>query len=146
MVNNCSPNTADEYQSIIQKYNNLQIKYIKNKHNKGCGNARNLALQCAKEPYIMFMDDDDFLYDEFVIENYIRLIHQSYNKKIACIETKYIEQIDNVQTPYTPFERNALLGTIYSKFFLDDLNITFNEKLLWRQEDYFFIDQVYLYA
>ena len=59
VVNDASSENMD----FIKDY---PVKYISYEENKGCGHARNTALDLCQGEYIFGMDNDDFLYtDEF---------------------------------------------------------------------------------
>lgn len=52
--------SKDSSESIIKKYKDTRIKYIK-QENKGIGKTRNLGIKLATGKYIMFVDSDDYL-------------------------------------------------------------------------------------
>ena len=64
VVNDCSP---DDSQKIINSYkeNDSRIISIINSENKGLGGARNIGIKHAKGDYLLFIDSDDFISDEF---------------------------------------------------------------------------------
>lgn len=67
IVNDCSTdNTEREILKLCDKYNN--IIYIKHKENKKAGGARNTALKNAIGEYIVFLDGDDMLAEDNVLE------------------------------------------------------------------------------
>ena len=58
IVDDCS---STDYSEVIKKHKeNLPITYLKHNKNKGNAVSRNTALQNSKQPYISFMDDDDY--------------------------------------------------------------------------------------
>ena len=59
IVNDCSPNTPDNYQSIVNKFPDLNIKVLKTPENGGQGLARQWGIDHSNSPYFMFMDEDD---------------------------------------------------------------------------------------
>lgn len=58
--------TDDKILSLCAKYNNIQ--YVKHEYNKKAGGARNAALDIATGEYIVFLDGDDYLANNEVLE------------------------------------------------------------------------------
>lgn len=143
LVNDCSPNTNCEYQDLIQKYSNLNIKYFKTEKNSGPSIARQFGLDQIKEQYFIFNDDDDWLYDKYVIENYINLICQ--NQNFSIIKCPYILKNNLIEKVKNNLNENFLCY-LYNKEFLDNYNIRFNKKLKRRCEDFLFLTQINYYS
>ena len=129
------------YKKLIKKYNKtLNIIFIKAPINKGPGCIRNLGLNICKEKYVLFHDDDDWLYDEYVIENYIKLIQQN---------GEYFKSIyGNKKTLWGKDEDNALihdsffLGCIFNIDYLNKYNIRFEPDLSYDNEDMLFLKKI----
>lgn len=141
LVNDCSINTKDEYQSLIQKYADLDITYLKTNYNtKSCSIVRQLGIDNIEEQWFMIHEDDDYLYNEYVIENYLKAIREysQYTSNIAMIKTSYIEQFDDNQYVYNSKDHYKLLAILYNKEFLTKFNLKFNNKLK-RYEDFLFV-------
>lgn len=67
IVNDGSTDKTDEkILELCSKYNN--INYLKHSYNKKAGGARNAALDIAKGEYIVFLDGDDYLANNEVLE------------------------------------------------------------------------------
>ena len=67
IVNDCSrDHTARVIRNNTQKYDN--IIFVQNEMNKKVGGARNTALSIAKGNYILFLNGDDVLADNTVLE------------------------------------------------------------------------------
>ena len=67
VVNDCSTdNTGEKILELCQKYDN--IRYIEHKENKKAGGARNTGLDVATGEYIVFLDGDDKLSNDNVLE------------------------------------------------------------------------------
>lgn len=64
----------DDTESVVRNINNPKIKYIRNKRNLGISATRNAAIRLAKGKYILFMDDDSELGDDFlnILSNLVR--------------------------------------------------------------------------
>lgn len=61
-------NSSDNTVKLVEKYNDERIHLIKNNIRKYAGGARNRGIEAAKGEYIVFLDSDDCLYDESVLE------------------------------------------------------------------------------
>lgn len=75
VVDDCSTdNTEKEVLKLCSKYRN--IIYIRHKENKRLGTARNTGLNVAKGEYIVFLDGDDYLATEDVLEKIDKVIEK----------------------------------------------------------------------
>ena len=73
IVNDCSiDNTEEKILEYANKFEN--IKYIKHEENKKLGTARNTALQVASGEYIIYLDGDDYLAKDNVLQRLNDLI------------------------------------------------------------------------
>lgn len=68
-------NSLDVIENYINKYRNIKIQVI-NKENAGAGEARNTGIEAACGKYIVFIDADDYIED-----NYLYLIHDTIEKE-----------------------------------------------------------------
>ncbi|GAB4016643.1 hypothetical protein GCM10028808_45730 [Spirosoma migulaei] len=68
--------SKDNSQSIIQEYSEAYPQKIKKyvNHKKGACSARNYGVQLSKGDYIKFLDSDDVLFDNSILENQIKFI------------------------------------------------------------------------
>lgn len=74
IVNDASTdNTKQKIEELNKKYNN-NIIYIEHEKNKQAGGARNTGLKVATGEYIVFLDGDDYLASDDVLEKLDRLI------------------------------------------------------------------------
>ena len=74
MINDCSPNTENEYLDLREEFSSkFKLKYAKTQVNSGPGVARQMGINMAQSDWIMFMDDDDELYDEHSVEKLLTL-------------------------------------------------------------------------
>jgi len=69
VVDDCS---CDETASKVAKYN--EVKLIKHEENKASGGARNTGLNNANGEYIIFLDADDYLYGNDVLDKVDKVI------------------------------------------------------------------------
>lgn len=73
VVNDCSTDSTEEkILELCSQYNN--IIYLKHEVNKKLGAARNTALNVAKGEYIIYLDGDDYLAEDDVLEKLDKLI------------------------------------------------------------------------
>lgn len=73
IVDDCSTDgTGKVVTDLCSKYNN--IIYVKHQENKKAGGARNTGLSIAKGEYILFLDGDDYLAADDVLEKLDKLI------------------------------------------------------------------------
>ena len=69
--------STDNTMVIIKKYITENVKLVKTPSNTGtAGGTRNAGLEKANGEYILFLDGDDTLYDENVLENIDKVIGQ----------------------------------------------------------------------
>lgn len=142
LINDCSPYTKCEYQNIIQEYSKyFEIKYFKTEKNSGPGVARQLALDNVTEDYVFFHDDDDYLYDESVIERLYEIIIK--NPEAILVRGERKEFYNGVETGY---ETVMIAGSLVKKSFLDKYNIRFHESLHIGEDFLFYYQLDYWYT
>lgn len=78
VIDDCS---TDGTVDIIEKYKD-QITFLKHKKNKFLGGVRNTGIEVANGEYIIFLDGDDFLNNDNVLE---KLDHLIGNQEIDVI-------------------------------------------------------------
>ena len=57
-------NSTDETAEIINSFDDLRIKYMANRENKGVAYCRNKALKMAKGNFVSFFDSDDLAHPD----------------------------------------------------------------------------------
>lgn len=62
IVDDCSIDKSFKVINNYRKKNNIELKIIRHKLNKGPSGARNTIIKHSKGKYIVFFDDDDFSY------------------------------------------------------------------------------------
>ena len=85
IINDCS---SDNSLKIIKEYQQKdeRIIVIDLQENKGQGNARNEGLKIAKGEYIVFVDSDDWVTNDYVETLYKAIIE--YNNNITATNEK----------------------------------------------------------
>lgn len=120
IVNDCSDYTYKEFIDKYKKY--FIIREIKTKVNSGPGVARQLGIDRSNSKYIIFIDDDDYLYDE---ESLSKMYEKIENEKLDLLICDFICEKDNNYRIITE-DSNWLHGKIYKRNFLNKYNIRFN--------------------
>ena len=67
VINDNSTDSTDKYMSKLEKQNS-NIKYIKNKENRGPSYSRRTGYEKSEGEYIVFADDDDYYIDNNLFE------------------------------------------------------------------------------
>lgn len=125
--------STDNTSNIINSYEDERIK-IYNQENKGTGSARNLGLKYATGKYIVFIDSDDS-----ITNDYLKIMLELLEKNEADIVSCVYKQNDNTQD-YDVLDREkafkylislpekipmSVVGKIFKKETID--NIVFDE-------------------
>ncbi|WP_447045831.1 glycosyltransferase family 2 protein [Vreelandella sp. H-I2] len=102
--------SLDDPYSVIKKYNDSRIKYIRQKENQGVAAARNRGLQDTQSPFVAFLDDDDEWYPDKLLKQ-VELFLQS-PPEVGLIYTGVETVMDEGHTEIQiPTER----GNVYRK-------------------------------
>jgi len=69
---------TDQSMSIIEKIatEDKRIRIIRNQHNIGAGNSRNVGIENARGEYLSFIDPDDY-----IAEDFLELLYNKTNRK-----------------------------------------------------------------
>ncbi|MBR3162560.1 MAG: histidine phosphatase family protein [Clostridia bacterium] len=94
VVDDCS---VDNTYSILKEYNNIRL--FKTPQNLRQGGARNLGLDACRGEYIVFLDSDDTLYDDFALENLNKCIELENNPDIIYTGMKFSGKRDMIIMP-----------------------------------------------
>lgn len=142
MVNDCSPNTPNEYQDIITEFSPIMnIQYLKTQKNSGPGIARQLGLDNATSDWIMFIDDDDELYDSTSIERLLKLADIDTVIAVTGQSLHLYNGQRNVMQPWIHHH-----GSIYNRKLLVQKNIKYDARLSYLEEDGAFTRRVMYYG
>ena len=117
----------------------FEIKYYLNPH-KGVSATRNRALKEATADYVMFCDADDMFFNMLSLQSILKELEE---KKPDCLYSTFVEELED-QNDSSNFIYNArpqafvfVHGKIYSRKFLIDNNIYWDEELTLHEDGYF---------
>ncbi len=108
IVDDCSTDNSIE---IIKKYDNIKLIQCKNKAFNG--GSRNIGLKKAQGQYVLFLDSDDWFYDENCFQKIYNTIIE--NNKPDCISLSYNCLIGNNQS-FQSLIRNTPQNLVSSVF------------------------------
>lgn len=146
--------STDNSIEICSKYNDQKIK-IFNQNNKGVSIARNVGISLATGQYIMFVDADDIVSENY-IENLITSIEETNTDMVVCGYTKEKTELVNKRNSQeikgeiinantmleNMMENNLQEGYLWNKIFkksiISDNSLEFEEGVnVW--EDLYFV-------
>ena len=140
-VNDCSTDNSLE---ILKEYN--EIKVFSTKVNSRQGAARNIGIENSTGDYILFVDADDALYENDVIEKLAKKIKECNNPDIIYLglkiigkrELEIIPNKENCKKEYRLSENPFInvVSTCWKNALIKENNIRFPEKI--RYEDVYF--------
>lgn len=126
IVNDCD---GINYADILTKFDDLNIKYVTNPRNLGCGGARNTGIREAKNSYITFADSDDQFISSLTLEiMYNRIKAEGADMLAGAFESE-MRQDNGIAIK--KMERSMVWchNKFYRRQFLLDNNLFFNENL-----------------
>lgn len=111
-----------DYKDFINKYNKFNIREINTKKNVGPGGSRQYGIDNSKSEYIIFLDSDDYFYDD----NSVKKLYETItNTNSDIVISNFIFQRDNKELVKKK-DPVWLHGKIYRRSFLEKNNIKFN--------------------
>lgn len=120
-----SQKIIDEYK---EKYPNIFKPLIE--ENQGIGMARNNAMEKATGDYLMFIDNDDFIDEDYIITHIKEVQKKDYDvvitgyKRVTDTDTQFkVKLIDGY--PWSRYISIAPWGKLYKTSFLRDNDIKF---------------------
>ena len=123
--------SKDKSQEIIDKYKNKYGNIIKarEQENKGPAEARNVGIEMASGEYLMFIDSDDFIKEDY-IEIYVKTLKEADYDLVAggyhkWIDGKITYTIALQDEPWAKFMIMGPYTKLYKKSFLQENNIKF---------------------
>lgn len=154
LINDGSPDHPEEIcQNFVRLDNRYKYFY---KENGGVSTARNLGIDNSKGDHIVFVDADDSIDPNFLqsfVENYENnktLVISDFTRVGAGYIKKSFLEYKNILIPIDKFifEKNALIGYPFNKFFNNNLikqnNLYFVENQSIREDVIFYYDYLKL--
>jgi len=68
--------STDKTLEKIQKYKSNKVIIVDNECNKGLGASRNIAVGLASGEYILYLDGDDTMYDQYTLSNINKIVEK----------------------------------------------------------------------
>lgn len=124
--------SKDNSQKIINEYKQKypEIFFPISQSNQGIGMARNNAMKNATGDYIMFIDNDDFIDEDYIITHINQLKENDYDiiisgyKRVTDNKVQYKVKLKE-KYPWTRYNSIAPWGKLYKRKFLMDNDIKF---------------------
>jgi len=135
VVDDCS---TEDIKSIVDDYSNkLNINYIRNEKNLGCGMSRQVGIDNTTQDFITFLDSDD-MFMPYAVETFNEVIKANPNTEF--LHTHFYEQIKiNGEVALVLREDNftACHGKLYNVSLLRKFNIRNSPEVKWADDSYF---------
>lgn len=137
MVNDCSPYTNNEYFDLRNEFKDkFKLHYYCTSYHGGPAVARQLGLDEAQSDWIMFIDDDDELYNSTAIERLLTLANTDFT--ISITGQVLSEGEDKPLQPWVHHQ-----GSIYNRKLLKLDNIRYDSRLFYEEDGAFACRIVY---
>ena len=135
VVDDCS---TEDIKSIVDDYTNkLNIIYIRNEQNLGCGMSRQVGIDNATQKFITFLDSDDMLMP-YTIETFNSIIEA--NPDTEYLHSYFYEQIviDNNPAIYLWKDNyTACHGKLYNVELIKKYGIRNSPLVKWADDSFF---------
>ena len=135
IVDDCS---TEDIKSIVDDYTNkLNIIYIRNEQNLGCGMSRQVGIDNATQKFITFLDSDD-MFMPYTIETFNSIIET--NPDTEYLHSYFYEQIviDNNPAIYLWKDNyTACHGKLYNVELIKKYGIRNSPLVKWADDSFF---------
>ena len=135
IVDDCS---TEDIKSIVDDYTNkLNIIYIRNEQNLGCGMTRQVGIDNATQKFITFLDSDD-MFMPYTVETFNSIIKA--NPDTEYLHSSFYEQvvIDNNPALFLWKDNyTACHGKLYNIDIIKKYNIRNSPEVKWADDSFF---------
>lgn len=135
IVDDCS---TQDITSIINKYtNDLDITYIRNEKNLGCGMSRQVGIDNSVQSHFCFLDSDD-VFMPYTIETFNSIIES--NPNVEYVHSYFYEQIDIDGDPALILRKDGFMwchGKLYNRDSINKFGIKNSPTVRWADDSYF---------
>ena len=169
LINDASPDRCGE---ICEAYSakDKRVRVFHHNENKGLSAARNTGIKNALADYIMFVDSDDFVHEDFcklpyesavqyqadlVMFGYQKLYDEnSSNKEIGSVSTGVKTREQAIEYTFDKVYGIVAWNKLYKKSLFDDIlfpegiifeDVATSYKIIWKSTCIFCIDKVLYY-
>ena len=115
-VDDCSPDhSMDILKNVIEEYTDRKpsVRIIRHEHNKGLAGARNTAIDNASGDFILHIDSDDFVNEDYV--STIVSKQQEGNYDIVVNRIVSVSNKEKSYPPYAPTHKNKYVSETLSR-------------------------------
>lgn len=126
IIDDCS---TENYEDVISAFSGLMdIHYCKLKENMGVGYCRNYGFGCSSNPYVVYMDSDDQLYNPYSL---YMLRDKIVTTKADFVTGKHVKEFvddktHNILLSHVGENMTWVFARIYSRHFLEEKGIYFS--------------------
>lgn len=135
IIDDCS---KEDIKSIIDRYTDcLNIKYICNEKNIGCGMSRQVGIENATNKFITFLDSDD-MFMPYTVETFNAIIEA--NPDTEYVHSYFYEQIVEDGNPALFLWKDNYTvchGKLYNVDVIRKYGIKNSPKVKWADDSYF---------
>lgn len=135
LINDCSPYTNCNYEDLLKEFKDkLNLQYYEMPQNSGPAAVRQFGLNIATSDWVMFIDDDDELYDNTSLE---RLLAQADIDLVVSVtgQSAHVDYNNNIIQVYDPWIHHH--GSIYNRRVLQQNNIHYDNRLTFDEDGAF---------
>lgn len=161
LVEDCSKDNSWEIcKKLAEKYTN--IKCVRNERNRGVSYTRNHGLKLAVGEYIMFVDSDDWV-DENYFSEFLQIFESTENALVICGYVNHDEKVNgttdifgwndfegvkkyNIKDVIKSLHERSLLQQLWNKIFITELikekGIYFDESISIGEDTRFVLEYI----
>lgn len=135
VVDDCS---SENIKTVVDDYNTkLNIKYIRNEINMGCGMSRQVGMDNSTNKFFCFLDSDD-VFMPYAIETFNSII--AANPDIEMIHSYFYEQTIVDENPALILRKDGFMwchGKLYNRELINKFGIKNSPTVRWSDDSYF---------